>query len=56
MCSPECDESMKCLRDNFGGKATILSKYLELDETLLKWFWEKESQDKSFFLNQKFVV
>ena len=25
----------------------ILSKYPELDETLLKWFWEKKSQDKS---------
>ena len=34
-----------------GGKAAILnllSKYPELDETLLKWFREKKSQDKSF--------
>ena len=41
-----------------GGKATILnllSKYPELDETLLKWFREKKSQDKSFILNQNFV-
>ena len=34
----------------------LLSKYPELDETLLKWFSEKKSQDKSFILNQNFVV
>ena len=59
-CSAERGESMKCFRGNFGGgKAAILnllSKYPELDETLLKWFWEKKSQDKSFILNQNFVV
>ena len=42
-----------------GKKAAILnllSKYPELNETLLKWFSEKKSQDKSFILNQNFAV
>ena len=30
----------------------LLSKYPELHETLLKWFLEKKSQDKSFIFNQ----
>ena len=34
----------------------LLSKYPELHETLLKWFSEKKSQDKSFILNQNFAV
>ena len=48
---------MKCFRDNFEGKAAILnllSKYPELDETPLKWFREKKSQDKSFYFESKF--
>ena len=42
-----------------GRKAAILnllSKYPELHETLLKWFWEMKNQDKSSILNQNFVV
>ena len=31
-------------------------KVSRLDETLLKWFWETKSHDKSFILNQNFVV
>ena len=30
----------------------LLSKYPELDETLLKWFWVTKSQEKYFILNQ----
>ena len=45
MCSPERDESVNCFRDNFRGILNLLSKYPELDETLLKWFWEKKSQE-----------
>ena len=50
-CSPERDESTKATILN------LLSKHPELDETILiKWFREKKSQDKSFILNQNFVV
>ena len=43
-------------REMLYGQAAILnllSKYPELDETLLKWFSEKKSQDKSKFCSLK---
>ena len=47
------------LRDNFGGESRNFEPFVKvsrLDETLLKWFWETKTHDKSFILNQNFVV
>ena len=50
---------LECYRDNFGGESRNFEPFVKvsrLDETLLKWFWETKSHDKSFILNQNFVV
>ena len=48
---------MKCFLGTISGEKAaslnLLSKYPELDETLLKWFREKKRQDKSFYFESK---